>query len=80
MEKVTVAIKLKKDIKDRIDKLSKTVKQSRSFFLSSAIENYLDVYEFQTREIQKAIEYADSPNAEFITHDEIKKEFKNILA
>jgi predicted transcriptional regulator len=80
MENVTVTVKLKKDVKDRIDKLSKTIKQSRSFFLSSAIENYLDVYEFQTREIQKAIEYADSPNAEFITHDEIRKEFKNILA
>ena len=80
MENVTVVVKLKKDVKDRIDKLSKTVKQSRSFFLSSAIESYIDVYEWQAREIQKAIYYADSPHAEFITHEEIRKEFNNTVA
>jgi predicted transcriptional regulator len=80
MENVTVTVKLKKDVRDRLDTLSKTTKQSRSSFLSSAIENYLDVYEWQTREIQKAIQYADSPAVEFISHEAIKKEFQNTVA
>jgi RHH-type transcriptional regulator, rel operon repressor / antitoxin RelB len=80
MENVTVTVKLKKDVRDRVDTLSKTAKQSRSSFLSNAIENYLDVYEWQTTEIRKAIQYADSPAAEFISHEEIKKEFQNTVA
>ena len=43
-------------------------------------EGYIDVYEWQAREIQKAIHYADSPHAEFITHEEIRKEFGNTVA
>lgn len=80
MENVTVTVKLRKDVRDRLNKLSKTTKQSRSSFLSSAIENYLDVYEWQTREIKKAVRYADRPDAEFIAHEEIRKEFKNTVA
>lgn len=63
-------------IKTRLEKLAKATNRSKSFIVGNALETYLDVNEWQVNGILEAIQEADSPSAEWISHEDIKAKWE----
>ena len=55
----TVTIRLPKELKNKLDRLSKATDRSKSRLAAAAIEEYLDVNEWQIKEIKAGIKEAD---------------------
>jgi len=55
----------------RLEALAEATHTARDDLAAKAIEEYLDLQEYQIRAIQEAVEEADSPNAKFLEHDEV---------
>jgi predicted transcriptional regulator len=66
-----MAFRVSLPIRDHIDKLARVTRRSKSFVIEEALENYLDINEWQIQGIQNAIAAADSPNADFTDHDDV---------
>ncbi|MBS1841614.1 MAG: ribbon-helix-helix protein, CopG family [Acidobacteria bacterium] len=56
---------------NRLEKLSKATKRSRSYLAAEAIREYLTLNEWQVEEIRKAIAEAD--RGEFASDTEVKR-------
>jgi RHH-type rel operon transcriptional repressor/antitoxin RelB len=62
----------------RLEALAKVIHRSRDDIAAQAIEEYLDMQEYQIRAIQEAVDAADSPTAEFMEHVDVVERMKNI--
>ena len=69
MTSSTFPIRVDKAAKKRLEKLARNTGRSRSFLAAEAINEYLDVNEWQVAAIRQAIESAD--RGEFIPHDQV---------
>lgn len=67
-----INLRIEPEIKDRLEKLAKATRRSKSFLIGDALEAYLDVNEWQIKGIIEAVQEADSPNAEWINHEDLK--------
>lgn len=72
-KKTGISLRLEEEKIDKLDKLAKLTKRDRSFHINEAIENYLEVQEWQINHIKEALKQAD--NNEFVSDDEISKVF-----
>jgi predicted transcriptional regulator len=70
MPSSTFTVRVDAAVKKRLEKLAKNTGRSRSFLAAEAIEEYLDVNEWQVAGIKRAIESADQ--GDFIPHDQVK--------
>jgi predicted transcriptional regulator len=52
----SVNLRIQPTTKERLEKLARTTKRSKSFLVETAIENYLDLNEWQMKEIEKGLE------------------------
>ncbi len=68
---VPMAFRVSLPTRDRIDKLARVTRRSKSFVIEEALENYLDINEWQIQGIQDAVAVADSPGADFSDHDDV---------
>jgi predicted transcriptional regulator len=59
MPSSTFTVRVDAAVKKRLEKLAKNTGRSRSFLAAEAIEEYLDVNEWQVAGIKRAIESAD---------------------
>jgi len=71
MSSTTVSIRIDPVSKKRLEKLAKSTGRSRSFLAAEAINEYLDLNEWQVAGIQKAIVSLDS--GEGVTHERVKE-------
>lgn len=71
-----INLRIEPSIKTRLDKLAKVTNRSKSFIVSSALESYLDVNEWQIKGILEALQEAESPTAEWTSHDELKAKWE----
>jgi len=49
----------------------KDTDRSKAYLASRAIEEYLEIQEWQVKAIEKAVHEADSPDAQFVDHEEV---------
>ena len=71
-EKQTVSITFKTDQQKReaLDQIAQDLDRDRSYILNEAINNYLDLYHWQVKQIEKGIEAAEA--GDFSTEEEIQ--------
>jgi predicted transcriptional regulator len=56
----TVTIRLEPEINNRLDRLAKVTRRSKSFLAADAIREYIELNEWQIRETQAAIAEANA--------------------
>ncbi len=76
----TMTVRLPTQVKARLEKLAKSTDRSKAYLASRAIEEYLDVQEWQVKAIEHAIREADSPDAVFHDHEEVQITLKKLIA
>lgn len=70
MRSTTFTVRVDSAAKKRLEKLAKSTGRSRSFLAAEAINEYLDVNEWQVAGIRKAIESLD--RGESVPHEKVK--------
>lgn len=55
----------------KLDAIAENLDRSRNWIVNQAIDNYLDIYDWQTKQIEEALEIASSEDAVFYTSDEV---------
>jgi len=70
----TLTVRVKPVTKERLDTLMRVTHRSRSFMIEEALEQYLEINEWQTQGIEAALAEADSPDAEWIDHEAVLAE------
>jgi RHH-type transcriptional regulator, rel operon repressor / antitoxin RelB len=65
-----VTLRLEPDLRERLDRLAKAQRRSRSYLATEAIREYVKVNEWQIEETQKALEEAD--RGEFASPKEVR--------
>ena len=70
MSSATFTVRVDANAKKRLEKLAKSTGRSRSFLAAEAINEYLDVNEWQVAGVKRAIEEAD--RGELIPHDQVR--------
>lgn len=73
---ITLQLPVEYDI--RLDAFSKASQCTRDDIALQAIEDYLDMQEYQIRMIKEAVKEADSPSAVFLEHEEVVQRLKNL--
>lgn len=68
-----ISVRVKPEIAERLKSLSVMLKRSASLVAAEAIEEYLDLHEWQLKAIQKGVEDADQ--GRLIEFEKFKKEF-----
>lgn len=71
LKAASLTVRVKPDTRSRLDNLARITRRSKSFVIEEALEQYLEVNEWQLKGIQDALIEADSPGAVFEDHDEI---------
>lgn len=60
MAKETIAFRLDEGKRVALDAIAQSLDRDRSYVINEAIENYLEVHQWQIEEIKKAIAEADA--------------------
>lgn len=76
----TMTIRLPQSILERLAKLAKATERSKSYLATKAIEAYIATQEWQIQAIDEAVTLADSPEAEFVKHNEVVSRMKKRIA
>ena len=71
MSSTTVSVRINPAVKKRLEKLAKSTGRSRSFLAAEAINEYLDLNEWQVAGIQKAMISLD--RGEGVVHERVKE-------
>jgi RHH-type transcriptional regulator, rel operon repressor / antitoxin RelB len=70
MRSTTLTVRIDAAAKERLEKLAETTGRSRSFLAADAINQYLEVNEWQVAGIKQAIASLD--RGEAIAHEQVK--------
>lgn len=70
-DSTTMTIRLDAELKSRLDKLAGVTHRSRSFLAAEAVREYVELNEWQIRELESAIEEADAED--FATPQALRK-------
>jgi predicted transcriptional regulator len=73
MTKATMSFRTDESIRTRLDTLAETQRRDRSFLINEAIEQYLELNDWQEARIRAGIEEAD--RGEFATEEEVEAVF-----
>ena len=66
-----LTVRVKPATRDRLENLARVTRRTKSFVIEEALEQYLDVNEWQIKGIQDALIEADSQDAVFVDHQEV---------
>jgi len=67
----SLTVRVKPDTRNRIETLARVTCRSKSYVIEEALEQYLDINEWQVKGIQDALIEADSEDAVFVDHNEV---------
>ena len=70
-QSITLSIRLEEDVKARLDQLADATNRSKSFLAAEAIRAFVELNEWQIREIQAALQEADA--GDFAKPSEVNK-------
>src|SRR5215831_9194369 len=71
MSSTTFTVRVDADAKERLERLAKSTGRSRSFLAAEAINQYLEVNEWQVAGIKQAISSLD--RGEGVAHEQVKE-------
>ena len=77
MKNATMTVRTSMEIKNRLNRFAQTTHRTKSYILDQAINEYLDTHEWQVLEIEKAVERADSLDAEWVNHEDMKSKWES---
>jgi predicted transcriptional regulator len=80
LKAASLTVRVKPDTRNRLDSLARITRRSKSFVIEDALEQYLDVNEWQIKGIQDALIEADSPGAAFEDHDAVLSKWEAKIA
>ena len=60
---------------NRLQRLAQTTQRSKSYLTEQALEQYLDLNEWQINGINSAIDKADKNDAIFVDHDQVMQQW-----
>jgi predicted transcriptional regulator len=66
-----MTVRVKPSTRVRIDELARVTKRSKSYVIEEALEQYLEVNEWQTKGIVEAMAEADNPDAKWVNHQDL---------
>lgn len=69
----TMTIRLEPDLKSRLDKLAAATHRSKSFLAAEAVREFIELNEWQIREIETAVREADA--GDFASDEEVRAAF-----
>lgn len=75
-ESAVLTLRLDPKLKNRLDRLSKSMNRSRSFVAAQAIQEYVFVNEWQINEIKKGLAEADA--GDFATDQEMQQTIRRL--
>ncbi|OIP44119.1 MAG: CopG family transcriptional regulator [Desulfobacterales bacterium CG2_30_60_27] len=67
----SVTVRVKPTTKTRLEALAHATKRSKSYVIEEALEQYLDLNEWQIDGIVQALAEADRPGTVFVDQDEV---------
>ncbi len=67
----SVTVRVKPTTKTRLEAMAHATKRSKSYVIEEALEQYLDLNEWQIDGIVQALDEADRPGAVFVDQDEV---------
>jgi RHH-type transcriptional regulator, rel operon repressor / antitoxin RelB len=70
MPSTTFTVRVEPEVKKRLEKLAKSTGRTRSFLAAEALNEYLDVNEWQVAGVKRAIASLD--RGEGVSHQEVK--------
>jgi RHH-type transcriptional regulator, rel operon repressor / antitoxin RelB len=70
MPSTTFTVRVESEVKRRLEKLARSTGRSRSYLAAEALNDYLDVNEWQVAGVKRAIASLD--RGEGISHQEVK--------
>jgi RHH-type rel operon transcriptional repressor/antitoxin RelB len=73
-QSTVVTVRVKPELAVRLEKLAVSMDRSKSWLAAEAIEEYLDIHEWQIQAIKEGIDAAD--RGETINFEQIKKHWK----
>ncbi|MCH8543733.1 MAG: CopG family ribbon-helix-helix protein [Alcanivorax sp.] len=68
-ESTTMTIRLPPELKARLDQLAGATRRSKSFLAAEAIREFIELNEWQVRELRQAVREADA--GDFATPEEV---------
>lgn len=71
LKAASLTVRVKPSTRDRLDNLAHATRRSKSYVIEEALEQYLEVHEWQVSGIQEALVEADRPGAVFEEHDAV---------
>lgn len=71
LKAASLTVRVSPVTKNRLDNLARITRRSKSFVIEDALEQYLDLNEWQLKGIQDALIEADRPDAVFEDHDDV---------
>ena len=71
LKATSVTVRVKPTTKTRLEALAHATRRSKSYVIEEAIEQYLDLNEWQIDGIVQALNEADGPDPVFVDHDEV---------
>lgn len=67
----SITVRVKPATRKRLDAVAHATRRTKSFVIEEALEQYLDVNEWQIKGIQEALAEADAPDADWVDHEEV---------
>jgi predicted transcriptional regulator len=65
-------VRIEPHVKERLERLADSLDRTKSYLAERAIEAYLEANEWQIQAIREALKEADSDQAEWVDHDDLK--------
>jgi len=67
-----VTVRVSSDIQKKLDQIAAGFDRSRNWLINEAIENYLDIYEWQEKRIKDRLKKAEK-GGKFLSSDQVDK-------
>jgi predicted transcriptional regulator len=67
----TLTIRIDEETKKRLDVLAEAVDRSKAYLVTHAIQDYLELNEWQVKAIKNAVNKADRSDAKFAAHEDV---------
>ena len=80
LKAASVTVRVKPTTKTRLEALAHATRRSKSYVIEEALEQYLDLNEWQIDGIAQALNEADRPDAVFVDHDEVLAKWEAKIA
>lgn len=56
---------------EKLDAIAHSLDRSRNWLVNQAIDNYLEIHDWQTKKIQERLDIASGKNAKFYSSDDV---------